>query len=235
MANRPRCTPKCDFSPKRTDLKELSRTAGKTPRAEREKPQLTAASETFLPNGHSTTPPKSPESRQNPFRSVVYGEKIGFGARFGLDPNTREPRASVDKAPEGTRFPEARLQGLFGMREVPGAARGAQGRRGAQDCRYAHLSRMQCAAMPAHQRVRTATAALPPPAVAGLMHLLPYTRLHDAACAPKSAHASIELADSKEQGLWEKIRTGRSDRVDSRESPSAWGSRLFSRRARRPS
>ena len=124
MANRPRCTPKCDFSPKRTDLKELSRTAGKTPRAEREKPQLTAASETFLPNGHSTTPPKSPESRQNPFRSVVYGEKIGFGARFGLDPNTREPRASVDKAPEGTRFPEARLQGLFGMREVPGAARG---------------------------------------------------------------------------------------------------------------
>lgn len=135
MANRPRRTPKCDFSPKRTDLKELSRTAGKTPRAEHEKPQLTAASETFLPNGHSTTPPKSPESRQNPFRSVVYGEKIGFGARFGLDPNTREhltrePRASVDKAPEGTRFPEARLQGLFGMREVPGAARGAQGCRG---------------------------------------------------------------------------------------------------------
>lgn len=131
MANRPRCTPKCDFSPKRTDLKELSRTAGKTPRAEREKPQLTAASETFLPNGHSTTPPKSLESRQNPFRSVVYGEKIGFGARFGLDSNTREPltrehRASVDKAPEGTMFPEARLQGLLGMREVPGAARGAQ-------------------------------------------------------------------------------------------------------------
>lgn len=134
MANRPLRTPKCDFSPKRTDLKELSRTAGKTPRAEHEKPQLTAASETFLPNGHSTTPPKSPESRQNPFRSVVYGEKIGFSARFGLDPNTREPRASVDKAPEGTRFPEARLQGLFGMREVPGAARGAQ------DCRgYARL------------------------------------------------------------------------------------------------
>ena len=130
MANRPRCTPKCDFSPKRTDLKELSRTAGKTPRAEREKPQLTAASETFLPNGHSTTPPKSPESRQNPFRSVVYGEKIGFSARFGLDPNTREHRASVDKAPEGTMFPEARLQGLFGMREVPGAARGAQDRPG---------------------------------------------------------------------------------------------------------
>lgn len=130
MANRPLRTPKCDFSPKRTDLKELSRTAGKTPRAEHEKPQLTAASETFLPNGHSTTPPKSPESRQNPFRSVVYGEKIGFSARFGLDPNTREPRASVDKAPEGTRFPEARLQGLFGMREVPGAARGAQDCRG---------------------------------------------------------------------------------------------------------
>lgn len=141
MANRPRCTPKCDFSPKRTDLKEPSRTAGKTPRAEHEKPQLTAASETFLPNGHSTTPPKSLESRQNPFRSVVYGEKIGFGARFGLDPNTREHHASVDKAPEGTMFPEARLQGLFGMREVPGAARGAQ------DCRG-------CARLP---RVRKAT------------------------------------------------------------------------------
>ncbi len=143
MANRPRCTPKCDFSPKRTDLKEPSQTAEKTSPAEHEKPQLTAAPETFLPNGHSTTPPKSPESRQNPFRSIVYGEKIGFGARFGLDSNTREPltrehHASVDKAPEGTMFPEARLQGLFGMREVPGAARGAQ------DCRgFARLPRVR--------------------------------------------------------------------------------------------
>lgn len=132
MANRPRRTPKCDFSPKRTDLKEPSQTAEKTSPAEHEKPQLTAAPETFLPNGHSTTPPKSPESRQNPFRSVVYGEKIGFGARFGLDPNTREHHASVDKAPEGTMFPEARLQGLFGMREVPGlpGARKAAGTQG---------------------------------------------------------------------------------------------------------
>lgn len=126
MANRPRCTQKCDFSPKRTDLKEPSRTTGKTPRAEHEKPQLTAASETFLPNGHSTTPPKSPENRQNPFRSVVYGEKnrIWCTVRAGLQyPGTSHPGTSYLRGQGSRRHDVPRGK-------APGAVRNARGSRG---------------------------------------------------------------------------------------------------------